>query len=152
MVLYVIGLGMGDEKDVTVKGLEAIRGCSRLYLEAYTSVLGVDQAKLEKFYDKPITIADRNFVELDADQIYSPALTEDIGFLVVGDPFCATTHSDLQLRAEAMGVEVRVVSARRCDSTLLTRAFARPSAFSFLASSFAFVADSFGALPGGNEM
>ena len=105
MVLYVIGLGMGDEKDVTVKGLEAIRGCSRLYLEAYTSVLGVDQAKLEKFYGKPITIADRNFVELDADRIYSPALTEDIGFLVVGDPFCATTHSDLQLRAEAMGVE-----------------------------------------------
>jgi precorrin-2 methylase len=33
MVLYIIGLGLGDEKDVTVKGLEYIRSSAAIYLE-----------------------------------------------------------------------------------------------------------------------
>jgi diphthine synthase len=33
MVLYMIGLGLGDEKDVTVKGLEAIKRSKRVFLE-----------------------------------------------------------------------------------------------------------------------
>jgi hypothetical protein len=33
------------------------------------------------------------------DTILEASLTEDVAFLVVGDPFAATTHTDLQLRA-----------------------------------------------------
>lgn len=39
MVFFLIGLGLGDPRDVTVRGLEVIRGCERIYLEAYTSIL-----------------------------------------------------------------------------------------------------------------
>jgi diphthine synthase len=45
-MLYIVGLGLSDEKDITVKGLEAVKGCKRIYLEAYTSVLMVDKDKL----------------------------------------------------------------------------------------------------------
>ena len=45
-MLYMIGLGLADETDVTVKGLELIKKAERVYLEAYTSVLLVDTAKL----------------------------------------------------------------------------------------------------------
>ena len=45
-MLFLVGLGLGDETDITVKGLEAIRSCSHLFLDAYTSILGVDKAKL----------------------------------------------------------------------------------------------------------
>lgn len=38
-MLYLIGLGLGDAEDITVKGLEAVRRCGRVYLEAYTSLL-----------------------------------------------------------------------------------------------------------------
>lgn len=46
MVLYFIGLGLADEKDITVKGLEIVRRAARVYLEAYTSMLIVDKSKL----------------------------------------------------------------------------------------------------------
>lgn len=46
MVLFVVGLGLGDEKDISVKGLEAVRSCDKVYLENYTSILGVDTEKL----------------------------------------------------------------------------------------------------------
>jgi hypothetical protein len=48
--LYIIGLGLGDEKDITVRGLEAVKKCNKIYLEAYTSILGVKKEKLVRFY------------------------------------------------------------------------------------------------------
>lgn len=45
-MLYLIGLGLADEADVTVKGLEMIKKVDRVYLEAYTSILLVDKTKL----------------------------------------------------------------------------------------------------------
>ena len=109
MVLFIIGLGLGDEKDITVRGLECVRGCSRLYLEYYTSILGIDAARLEAFYGVKVILADRNMVESEAEQIYLDAREVDIGFLVVGDPLCATTHTDLILRARALSVPVEIV-------------------------------------------
>lgn len=38
-MLYVIGLGLGDVKDITVKGLEIVKRCELIYLESYTSIL-----------------------------------------------------------------------------------------------------------------
>ena len=39
----------------------------------------------------------------------SQAKDADIAFCVVGDPFSATTHTDLFLRCQDAGVEVNVV-------------------------------------------
>ena len=48
-MLFLVGLGLGGVNDVTIRGLEIIRGASRVYLEAYTSILtGVDQEELVK--------------------------------------------------------------------------------------------------------
>lgn len=109
MVLFLVGLGLGDEKDVTVRGLEAIKSCDKIFLEAYTSVLGVDKEKLEAFYGKEITVADRNMVESEAEQIYEPSKQGNVALLVVGDPVCATTHTDIMIRAKEFGCEVQVV-------------------------------------------
>ena len=45
-MLYLVGLGLADETDITVKGLEVVRRANRVYLESYTSILLVDQEKL----------------------------------------------------------------------------------------------------------
>ncbi|EJP65806.1 diphthine synthase [Beauveria bassiana ARSEF 2860] len=108
-MLYLVGLGLSDETDITVKGLEVVKKSSRIYLEAYTSILLVDQAVLEKYYERPITIADREMVESNSDEILRNAQVEDVAFLVVGDPFGATTHTDLVLRARELDIPVRTV-------------------------------------------
>ncbi|KAI8818990.1 tetrapyrrole methylase [Fimicolochytrium jonesii] len=106
MVLYVIGLGLSDEKDITVKGLEAVKSCERIYLEAYTSILTVGKERLEAFYGKPVVIADREMVESEADVILKDADKVNVAFLVVGDPFGATTHTDLVHRATELSIPV----------------------------------------------
>ncbi|KAK2074239.1 hypothetical protein P8C59_008460 [Phyllachora maydis] len=104
-----MSLGLSDETDITIKGLEIVKKASQVYLEAYTSILLVDQAKLESFYGRPIHLATRETVESNSDAILSAASTADVAFLVVGDPFGATTHTDLVLRARARSVPVRAV-------------------------------------------
>ncbi|XP_029473922.1 diphthine methyl ester synthase isoform X2 [Rhinatrema bivittatum] len=108
-MLYLIGLGLGDAKDITVKGLEIVKQCSRVYLEAYTSVLTVGKEALEEFYGRELMLADRETVEQEADEILKDADISDVAFLVVGDPFGATTHSDLVLRAVRAGIPYRVI-------------------------------------------
>jgi diphthine synthase len=45
-MLYLVGLGLSNETDITVRGLEIVKRASRVYLEAYTSILLVDQSVL----------------------------------------------------------------------------------------------------------
>ena len=45
-MLYLIGLGLADEKDISVRGLEIVKRASRVYLEAYTAILLVDKDAL----------------------------------------------------------------------------------------------------------
>ncbi|KAG9350830.1 hypothetical protein JZ751_024719 [Albula glossodonta] len=108
-MLYLIGLGLGDTKDITIKGLEIVKKCTRVYLEAYTSILTVGKDALEEFYGRELILADRDMVEQEADEILKGADVSDVAFLVVGDPFGATTHSDLVLRAVNAGIQYRVV-------------------------------------------
>ncbi|RTE82877.1 Diphthine methyl ester synthase [Fusarium euwallaceae] len=108
-MLYLVGLGLSDETDITVKGLEVVKKASRVYLEAYTSILLVDQSVLESYYGRSITVADREMVESNSDEILRNAQNEDVAFLVVGDPFGATTHTDLVLRARELEIPVRTV-------------------------------------------
>ena len=53
----------------------------------------------ELLYERPITLAHRETVELEADDILAAAYTGNVAFLVVGDPLSATTHADLIIRA-----------------------------------------------------
>lgn len=110
MTLYMIGIGLFDEKDITVRGLEAVKKCKYVYLENYTSILSVDVGVLEKFYGKKIILADRDLVEKKADQILENAKSENTAFLIVGDVFGATTHTDIFLRAKEKKIEVHVIN------------------------------------------
>lgn len=109
MTLYMIGLGLIDEKDISVRGLETIKNCDFVYLESYTSKLKCDVADLEKLYGKEIIIANRELVEKKADEILDRALEGNVAFLVIGDPMCATTHIDLRLRAKEKNIPVEVI-------------------------------------------
>ncbi|GMM38476.1 diphthine synthase [Saccharomycopsis crataegensis] len=109
-MFYLIGLGLSSVKDVTVRGLEAIKGCKRVYLEHYTSILmSASKEDLEEFYGHEVILADRDMVESQSDEILAGATEDDIAFLVVGDVFGATTHTDLVIRAKELGIKVESI-------------------------------------------
>ena len=54
-------------------------------------------------------MADRECVEISVDSIFDQASSHNVAFLVVGDPFGATTHSDLMIRAIRKGIQTKVI-------------------------------------------
>jgi len=108
-MLYIIGIGLNDEKDISLKGLEIVRKCDYVYLENYTSKLNIPLNYLEKLYGKQITLADRELVEKKADDILDKASIKRVAFLVIGDPMSATTHIDLMLRAHKRKIKTQII-------------------------------------------
>lgn len=74
-MLYLIGLGLADETDVTVKGLELIRKAERVYLEAYTSILLVDTAKLVSHGRHTMSIGFPDFMDHCSRKLIMAALS-----------------------------------------------------------------------------
>lgn len=108
MALYFIGLGLWDENDITLRGLNAIKSCEVVYFETYTSKLNCSIETLGQLYGKKVIKADRELVE-NGEEIIENAKKKNVAFLVVGDPFGATTHNELRLRAFEAGIEVKVI-------------------------------------------
>ncbi|MFQ5911173.1 MAG: diphthine synthase [Thermoplasmata archaeon] len=107
--ILFIGLGLFDEKDITVKGMEEARSCDILFAEFYTSKLvGASQESVESLLGKDIHVLGREEVE-KGDVILEAARSKRVGFLIGGDPMTATTHVDLRLRAEEGGIPTRIV-------------------------------------------
>jgi diphthine synthase len=108
-MLFFIGLGLYDEKDISVKGLEAVRKADKVYAEFYTSrLMGASAEDLERFYGKKIHLLSRSDVEVDPSWL-KEALQLNLAFLVGGDPMVSTTHLDLRLRALDLGIETKVI-------------------------------------------
>ncbi|MFC4438877.1 MULTISPECIES: diphthine synthase [Natrialbaceae] len=109
-MLTFIGLGLYDERSITVEGREALRAADRAYAEFYTSkLLGTTVEELESTHDVTIEVRDRAGVEQHPDDILETAEREDVAFLTAGDTMISTTHVDLRLRAHDRGIETRVI-------------------------------------------
>ncbi|MFD1640907.1 diphthine synthase [Halohasta litorea] len=109
-MLTFIGLGLYDADSITCEGRNALREADRVFAEFYTStLLGATVADLEAAHDIDIEVRDRAGVEQDPEAILAAAETEDVAFLTAGDTMISTTHSDLRIRAEARGIETRVL-------------------------------------------
>lgn len=117
-LLSFVGLGLYDEEGLSLKGLEEVRGADLLFAELYTSFMpGLSVSRLEVLAGKRVRILSRRDLEEDAEPILlEPAKAMRVCLLVPGDPMTATTHVDLRLRAEAMGVATRVVHAASIET------------------------------------
>jgi diphthine synthase len=107
--LTFIGLGLYDEKDISLKGVEEIKNCDKVFAEFYTAILsGTKLNKIEKTIGKKIKIISREETE-KGNKILELAKTKNVVFLTCGDPMSATTHIDLRLNAIKMGINTKII-------------------------------------------
>jgi diphthine synthase len=107
--LVFVGLGLYDETDISLKGLQEIKQCDEVFAEFYTTKLGqFDQKAFEKFIGKKIEVLSREETE-KGDRIIDAATQNQVVFLTGGDPMIATTHVDLRLRAIKQGISTKII-------------------------------------------
>ncbi|AXG07496.1 diphthine synthase [Haloplanus rubicundus] len=109
-MLTFVGLGLYDERSITVEGRDALRAADRVFAEFYTSrLVGTSVDALEAHHDVDIEVRDRAGVEQRPEPILDAAEDESVVFLTAGDTMISTTHVDLRLRAMERGIDTRVI-------------------------------------------
>lgn len=109
--LVFVGLGLHDEKGISLRGIEEIKGADAVFAEFYTSLMAdLSMERLQELAEKGITVVSRKTLEEEEGKtILERAEKGRVAFLVPGDPLIATTHVDLRIRAERRGIKTRVV-------------------------------------------
>lgn len=100
-------------EDISVRALRAVRSCARVYLDMYTSVI-ISYEDMQRLMEDvlqrtDLIQCDRRAVEQEEDKIITDAAQHDVAFLVAGDVFCATTHSNLYLKAAQQKIPIVVM-------------------------------------------
>ncbi len=109
--LVFVGLGLFDEMDVSLRGLKEIKEADVVFAEFYTSLMAeLSVKKLERLIGKKVSVVSRHHLEEENGQmILQKAEQGKTVLLVPGDPLIATTHVDLRIRAEKLGIKTRVI-------------------------------------------
>jgi diphthine synthase len=108
-MLYLISIGLHDEKDMSLKALELARKCAKLYCEFYTDNIITTPERLSKLVGKDVILLERKGMEDESSKLIKEAKSADVGILVGGDPLSATTHIMLVEEARKKGVKVAVI-------------------------------------------
>ncbi|MCX6773277.1 MAG: diphthine synthase [Candidatus Micrarchaeota archaeon] len=109
--LSLVGIGISDEKGITLFGLEELKACGKIFAEVYTNLLPEGTlGRLETLVGKPIELLGRAEVEGEA-KLIDAAMSSRIALVVAGDPMIATTHVSLILAAKKKGIEVKIIHA-----------------------------------------
>jgi len=107
MSLYLIGLGLNDEKDISLKAVENLKKCDTVYVEFYTNKWHGDLKTLEKIIGKKIEALPREKVE--SEMLVEKAKEKTVALLIPGDPLSATTHLELIETAKLENIEVKII-------------------------------------------
>ncbi len=106
-MLNIIGLGL-NINNITEEIKQTIKESDKTYLESYTSYFYSNIKELEEKLQTTITPISR--IELEQkDKIIKEAKQKKISLLIIGDPFSATTHSELYLRTKKENIKVKVI-------------------------------------------
>ena len=119
--LIFVGLGLHDERDVSLRGLEKIRDVEKVFAEFYTSLMpGLSLQRLEELVGGEVFVVSRRSLEEEEGRVILREAREGrVAFLVPGDPLIATTHVDLRIRAEREGIRTRVIHGSSIISAVM---------------------------------
>lgn len=104
-MLYLIGLGL-NERGISMRGIEIIEKCDRVYLENYTADFPYDLKDTEA---SGAVQLERG--EVESDRLINEAKNENVALLIYGAPLFATTHISLVLEARKAGIPVKIIGA-----------------------------------------
>ena len=120
--LVFVGLGLNDEKGISVNGLEETKTADYVFVELYTSLMpDFNLHRFEASCGKQIHVVSRSELEEENGTVILEAAKKGkTVFLVPGDPFIATTHVTLRIDAEKRGVKTRIIHGASIVSAIIS--------------------------------
>lgn len=119
--LVFVGLGLHDEKGISLGGIEEAKTADQVFMELYTNLMpGFSTENFEEITGRQVCILSRHDLEEENGKlILNAAGNGKAVFLVPGDPFIATTHVALRIEAKKRGIKTRIVHGSSIVSAIM---------------------------------
>ena len=118
-MLWFVGLGIGGPEAISEKAGKIISQSDIVYFEQFTSPMSEDQTKfLQQLTKGQFRLAPRWLVE-DGKEILDAAKINTVALLSYGDPYIATTHIELRVRAIQDGIKTDTIHASSAITSLI---------------------------------
>jgi len=118
-MLRFIGLGITGADSLSVTAQKAISDSDVVYLEQFTSPISEnDVQKIRSLVKGQFKMGPRWLVE-DGKEILDAAKMGDVSLLSYGDPYIATTHIELRVRAMQEGISTGTIHASSALTSLI---------------------------------
>lgn len=108
-MLILIGLGLFDEKDLTLRALEEAKKADKAFIELYTSKWHGNLKILQKLIGKKVEVLSRKDLEEESSKLLEQAKAQNIIIFVQGDALIQTTHITLLQEAKKLGIKTKVI-------------------------------------------
>src|SRR4030043_837767 len=119
--LVFVGLGLHNEKGISLQGIEEAKTADHIFLELYTNLLpDFSIQRFEAIIGKKVRVLLRHELEEEnGARILKAAEKGKTVFLVPGDPLIATTHVTLRIEAAKRGVKTRIIHGASIISAII---------------------------------
>jgi diphthine synthase len=120
--IVFIGLGLNDEKGISLHGLQEVKAADSVFIELYTSLMPNFSVKgFEAISGKPLHLLSRKELEEEnGETLLETARKGKVALLVPGDPLIATTHIALRLQAEKLRIKTSIVHGASVLSAVMS--------------------------------
>lgn len=119
--LVFVGLGLHNEKGISLNGIEECKAADSVFLELYTSILSdFSKDRFERNIGRKVTLVSRSDLEEEnGTVIINAARKGKTVFLVPGDPLIATTHISLRIAAQKQGIRTHIIHGTSIISAVI---------------------------------
>lgn len=118
-MLWFVGLGIGGAEALSDKIKKIISESGVVYFEQFTSPMKEHETKLlEQLTKGQFKLAPRWLVE-DGKEILEAAKTKQVALLSYGDPYIATTHIELRIRAISDDIKTDTIHGSSAITSLI---------------------------------
>lgn len=118
-MLWFIGLGINGQDSLSDKTKKIISDADVVYFEQFTSPMKNDESqKIKETTKGEFKFAPRWLVE-DGKEILDSAKTKNVVIVSYGDPYIATTHIELRIRAIQEKIQTNTVHASSAITSLV---------------------------------
>ena len=117
-MLWFVGLGINGTESLSQKAKEVVSGSDVVYFEQFTSPISDEETNKIKQIAKEFRLAPRWLVE-DGKEILEESKSKQVCLLSFGDPYIATTHIELRVRAISENIRTGTVHASSALTSLV---------------------------------
>ena len=121
-MLWFVGLGISGTRSIPIEVVKIIQEADFVYLEAFTSPISKQhEDEIKNMVKGSFKIAKRWLVE-DGQEILNASKSSTVVLLSYGDPYVATTHIELRIRAKLENIKTNTFHSASAITSMIGEA------------------------------